>query len=310
MVIFMTGATGVMGRLALPQLLSAGHGVRALARSAANVATLRALGAEPVTGDLGDAAALRGNMASCDVIMHLATKIPPLNQLGHRAAWNETDRLRRDGTRAIVDAALAAGVQTVIYPGICFAYPDSGAAWIDATTRQPVSADYYRTTFDAEAEVARFAASGGRGVSLRMGFFYGPESPQSRSQISYARMGISVVGGPSSAYHPYLAISDAATAVVAALTAPSGVYDIVMDDPPTTAEFNQTLAAVAGRQRLWATPGWLMRLTVGSDIAATNMRSQRVSNRRFKDATGWAPQVDSATGWRAVAEARAAEARA
>ena len=150
MKIFITGATGVLGRHVVPQLVQSGHQVRGLARTEGNVALLRSFGAEPVRVDLFNLAALTQAVEGCDALLHQATKIPSTMNLGKRSAWVETDHIRREGTRNVVDAALAQHVQTVIYPSICFAYPDRGAEWIDATIDKPVVGDYYATTFDAE----------------------------------------------------------------------------------------------------------------------------------------------------------------
>src|SRR5215469_14424240 len=269
MKIFITGATGVLGRHVVPQLIQTGHQVRGLARSEGNVALLRSFGAEPVRVDLFDLAALTQAMEGCDAILHLATKIPSTMNLGKRSAWVETDHIRREGTRNVVDAALAQQVQTVIYPSICFAYPDSGAEWIDTTLDKLVVGDYYATTFDAEREVQRFAAAGRRGITMRMGVFYGPETHQSQEQLRYARWGIAyAVGGPD-AYHPFVVIEDAAQAIVDALEhAPAGTYDIVEDEPPTTAELNAAMASAVGRRHLRSLPDGLVQMMMGREITS------------------------------------------
>ncbi len=305
MKIFITGATGVLGRHIVPQLVQSGHQVRGLARSDGNVELLRRLRAEPARVDLFDLAALTQAVETCDAILHLATKIPSTMNLGKRSAWVETDHIRREGTRNVVDAALAQHVQTVIYPSICFAYPDSGAEWIDATLDKLVVEDYYATTFDAEQEMRRFTDAGGKGIILRMGLFYGPESPQSQDQLRFARWGIASVVGRPDAYHPFVMIEDAAQAIVAALEhAPAGIYDIVEDEPPTTEEINAAMAKAVGRLRLRSLPDLLVRMTMGRGIMSVMSRNQRVSNRRFKDATGWSPRYSTKSGaWDRVAQA-------
>lgn len=308
MKIFITGATGVLGRHVVPHLVQSGHQVRGLARSLENVESLQSFGAEPVRVDLFDRAALTQAVGGCEAILHLATRIPSTMHLGKRSAWVETDHIRREGTRNVVDAALEKPVQTVIYPSICFAYPDSSAEWIDATIDHLVVGEYYATTFDAEREVQRFTDAGRRGIVLRMGLFYGPESPQSWDQLRFARWGVASVGGKPDAYHPFVVIEDAARAIVAAVEhAPAGTYDIVEDEPPTTAEVNAAMAKAVGRRRLRALPDVLVQMMTGREIMSVFSRSQRVSNRRFKDATGWSPRYSTTGGgWDRVAQAMAA----
>jgi nucleoside-diphosphate-sugar epimerase len=305
MKLFITGATGVLGRHIVPQLVKSGHQVRGLARSDGNAELLRRLHAEPARVDLFDLAALTQAVEACDAILHLATRIPSTMNLGKRSAWVETDHIRGVGTRNVVDAALAQHVQTIIYPSICFAYPDSGAEWIDATLDKLVFEDYYTTTFDAEREMHRFTDAGGKGIILRMGLFYGPESLQSQDQLRFARWGIASAVGRPDAYHPFVVIEDAAQSIVAALEhAPVGIYDIVEDEPPTTEEINAAMSKAVGRRRLRALPDFLVNMTIGRGIMSVMSRSQRVSNRRFKDATGWSPRFSTKNGaWDRVAQA-------
>ena len=299
MKIFVTGATGVLGRPVVRRLVAAGHTVRGLSRSNENASLLRQLGAEPVEADLFDAASLQPALQDCDAALHLATRIPPTSRAGRLSAWAENDRIRRDGARALVRAALASpAMRTIIYPSFALIYPDSGDAWIDAQVTAPAPTAILWSTLDAEAEVARFAvADGRRGLSLRMGAFYGPDTPTTQEQLRIARLGLLPAPGRLDGYLPLIWVDDAASAIVAALDCgDSGVYDIADDQPLTRAQIGAAFAAVAGRRRLRALPAWLMRMVGGPGVEALS-RSQRVSNRRIKEATGWAPSVpDARTG--------------
>lgn len=302
--VFVTGATGVLGRPVVRLLVAAGHRVRGFSRSADNATLLRGMGAEPVQADLFDLQSLNAAVAGCDAVLHLATKIPPTAQARRRAAWQENDRIRREGTRYLVDAALAAGVGVFIYPSVCFIYPNSGETWIDAGTAstQSTASDILRSTLDAETEVARFADAGRRGVVLRMGNIYGPQAPSTQDVIRFARLGVAAILGPDDAYYPTIWVDDAARAVVAALEqAPSGIYDVVDDLPLRRREVIAALAGSVGRRRLLRLPAAAGSLAGG---VATEIlsRSHRVSNRRFKDATGWTPTVpDARAGWALLA---------
>ena len=279
----------------------------ALSRSKVNTEVLQRLGAKPVPADLFDTQALVQALAGCeaDAILHLATSIPPMMQMGQRKAWQENDRIRREGARVLVNAALAVGtVSTFIYPSYALVYPESGDRWIDAATPPVQPAVNMSSTLDAEAEVARFAGNERRGLSLRMGSFYGPE-PTSWQLLHYARRGIAAFPpGELDAYLPQIWVPDAASALVAAVTqlVPSGVYDIVDDDPLAHGEIFAVMAQAVGRKHLWQPPGLLMRMMTGIvyDIIS---RSLRISNRRFKAVSTWNPAVPNARiGWSRLAE--------
>ena len=297
--IFVTGGTGVLGRPVVRALVAQGHLVRALAHSPEGERTLRDLGAEPVHADLLDPASTAEAVGDAEVVLHLATRIPPSNKAGKREAWAENDRLRTEGTRNLVDAALDGRVQAFLYPSVTLVYPDSGDGWIDAETTQPAPIAFLCSTMDAEAEVRRFAERGRRGITLRMGSFYGPDSGHTQDVVAYARRGVAAVLGPGEAYQSAIWIEDAARAVVAALErAPSGTFDVVDDEPLRRTEVVALIGRAVGKRRLWRMPGFLARILLGSDLVAVNSRGQRVSNRRFKEATGWVARVPSAReGW-------------
>src|SRR6266567_1022644 len=132
--IFVTGATRVLGNAVVSILITRGHHVRALSRSQDNMTVLNRLGAEPISADLFNVESLKQALAGCDAILHLATSIPPTMQVGKLASWHENDRIRREGTHNLVEAALAeGGVHVFIYPSFALVYPDSGDKWIDAS---------------------------------------------------------------------------------------------------------------------------------------------------------------------------------
>src|SRR5215472_7930095 len=155
--VFVTGATGVLGQSVVRLLVEAGEVVRGLSRSQKNASTLRAIGAEPVEADLFKRESLYRAMKDCDAVLHLATKIPSLGGFRSRAAWKDNDRIRRDGTRSLVDATLELEVNTLVYPSVCFLYPDCGADWIGSEKVQPVRHLMTDSTMEAEEQVGRFA---------------------------------------------------------------------------------------------------------------------------------------------------------
>src|SRR5262249_48258283 len=104
--IFITGATGVLGRIVTRLLVDSGHSVRALARNSTSDLRLRDAGVQPVRASLFDLSSLRTALRDCDAILHLATRIPAPADAPRREAWKENDRIRAEGTRNLVDAAL------------------------------------------------------------------------------------------------------------------------------------------------------------------------------------------------------------
>jgi nucleoside-diphosphate-sugar epimerase len=107
--------------------------------------------------------------------------------------------------------------------------------------------------------------------------------------VEDARAGISPSLGRRDAYRPTVWLDDAATAVAAALGAPTGIYDLADENPPTRAEIDAALAAVVGRD------GLRPAMDEVPPLFEPVARSQRVSSRRLREATGWMPRVRAGT---------------
>jgi nucleoside-diphosphate-sugar epimerase len=114
-----------------------------------------------------------------------------------------------------------------------------------------------------------------------------------------ARLRLPALPGPKSAYAPAIAADDAATAVVAALGVPAGIWNVTDDEPLTREEFHRAMTRALGVGMPLSTGTLLLRLSANTRFY---LRSQRISNERFKAATGWSPRYpDAAAGWRAMA---------
>jgi nucleoside-diphosphate-sugar epimerase len=98
--------------------------------------------------------------------------------------------------------------------------------------------------------------------------------------------------GPGSNYFSSICISDAGSAVAAALAAPAGVYNVCDDDPISFADYVRTAADSAGAPKPLHVPGFLGRLLFGT-VWKYLSPSLRVSNAKLKTASTWTPQVKS-----------------
>jgi nucleoside-diphosphate-sugar epimerase len=192
----------VLGRALLPLL--AEHDVRAPG---------------PDELDLFDAARVVEAVADADAIFHLATRIPPRERESDPDAWLDNDRLRRDASRLLVDCALAGRTELYVQPSVTFVYPVQGAVDEDTPIGQVLP--HLKSALAAEREAARFAGAGRRGVVLRLGRLDGPgtfyETPEPEARAT-------------------LHVEDAGTALLAALDAPSGVYNVTRDGEPVSNE--------------------------------------------------------------------------
>jgi nucleoside-diphosphate-sugar epimerase len=149
--ILLAGASGAIGQRLVPLLRDAGHQVAGTTRSAAKAQALQALGIDPVVVDVFDAQTLSGAVASVrpDTVIHQLTDLPKgLDPSRMAEAVVRNARIRDEGTRNLVAAAVAAGTRRLVTQSI---------AWVYAPGPQP----------HVEADPLDIDAKGDRGVSVR-----------------------------------------------------------------------------------------------------------------------------------------------
>lgn len=279
--VLLIGSTGVLGRATGPALLAAGHEVTGLARDAGRVAAVRAAGATPVVADLFDVPAMTRVLRGHDAVINLATRVPVGGKLMRASSWAETVHLRAEGSRALVEAARAADIGILVQEGTSLLYADGGEAELDEHSRL----DPLGPTAAAEAahaEVAAFTRDGRVGVRLRIANVHG-DDPLTRWVLQGARRGGPAYFGSPDGWITPIHPSDVGTAAVAALDAPSGVYNVGAT-PLRKREFGETIAEAVTRPRVRRLPRALSR-----GFVAHLARSQRVVSHELTEATGWKP---------------------
>jgi nucleoside-diphosphate-sugar epimerase len=299
--IFISGATGVVGKRAIPLLINAGHTFTGIARSPEKAAFLQNMKADAVQLSLFDLDALKRAIEGHDAIINVATHIPPTSRAFLNSAWKENDRIRKFGSANLVDAAIATGVRIFVQESFAPMYRDHGDDWIDENW-DVKPARYNLTTLAAEQSVARFTQSGGTGIALRFSYFYGPDpGGATMDMIWFLKKGWVALPGSPEAFVSSLSHDDAASAVASALNIEPGIYNVSDDEPLLRKEFFNLLADALGVRHPRFPPRWITKF-MGS-IGELLGRSQRISNRKFRNASGWQPKFPSVReGWPAVAK--------
>lgn len=295
MKIFVAGATGVIGRRLVPLLVTNGLEVTAVSRSENKSRALSQQGAQPVSVDIFDANAVERAVKGHDVVINMATHIPPSSKVFFPGAFKENNRIRQYASKNLSQAAMKAGAERFIQESFAAAYPDCGDEWIEESV--PLEpAKYVRTVLDAERAAFDFTRGGGEGVVLRFSFFYGPDSDMSRDIVEFVRKGIAPLPGRPEAYMSSVWLDDAASAVAAALRVPAGAYNVTDDEPVSRRDAFNALAATIGVKSPKMLPAIVTKLA--GSVGDTLGRSHRLSNRKLREASGWRPTVSSIIdGW-------------
>lgn len=282
MKVFVTGATGVLGRHAVTALLADGHHVTGLARSDEKARSLEAMGAEPVAVHLFDRDALTGVLSGYDAVCNLATHIP-VGAAGIRpGAWRVNDRLRIEGSKAVAQAAREAGVQRLVQESVSLLYADGGEETITESSPLMVSRPLEPSAV-AEANAAEFTGCARSAVILRFGNLVGDDA-MTRWLMARARAGRAIGFGASEGWTHIVHPHDAGTAVAAALHPPPGHYNV--GAPPLRRhDMLQVFGAAAEREAVRYLPPLFVKLA--GERLEPFTRSHRVSSEKFHELTGW-----------------------
>jgi nucleoside-diphosphate-sugar epimerase len=280
-----TGATGVIGTSAVTALVAAGHDVVALARTPEKADRVRAMGAMPVLTGLGDHDGLVDLFTGADAVCNFATSIPVGYAGALPGAWRTNDRLRIDGVRRVVAAAREAGVRRIVQESVSFLYAEHGDDWVTEASPLDITPATEPATV-AEAQVQEYRCDSRVGVVLRFGIIVGDDA-MTRWQLRAAARGRPIgMGRPEGWLHP-VHTDDLGPAVVAALTAPNGVYNVGAE-PVQRGDYVQAYAHTVGRDTVGFLGPVLSKLAGGRAEPLT--RSLRVSSDHFTASTGWTPQ--------------------
>ena len=212
--VLVTGASGYVGKYVAAGLLRCGATVRALVRDASTMPPELEGAAEAAIGNLVDPDSLRSAMDGVDLVVHCAAVTT------NSVPWWVHEQTNVEGTRAVRDAARAAGVRRLVHI--------SSIAVYDAGSRSPVPesaplpgnvnrwAYYQRSKIAAEQVVANGAGGGPEVVVVRPGIIYGPGRLPVPGEVQLGSTRVMIGSGRNNL--PYVFIDDVVDGILLALT--------------------------------------------------------------------------------------------
>lgn len=266
--IFLAGASGVIGQSLVPRLTGAGHEVTGMTGKAGKTGLVRSLGARPIVVDAFD----RDRLADViraerpDAVIHQLTSL-------RSGDYPVTNRLRTEGTRNLIDAALSAGTRTVVAQSYCIFAAGPGLA--DESDPLDVNSPVFGAAAEALEQLEAIVSEAPHGVLLRYGNLYGPGT----GYASDGAIAAQVRRGELPANEDvtsFLHIDDAADAAVQALGWPAGPVNIVDDEPAPGTEWLPAYAAAIGAGAPSEKPG-------------TGIGLRGATNAKARKDYGWQP---------------------
>jgi nucleoside-diphosphate-sugar epimerase len=295
--VFVAGASGAIGRRLVARLTERGHQVTGTFRSRGSADRLRALGADAIALDLLDPPAVREAVrgARPDAVVHQATALAGARfSRSLDRTFALTNRLRTEGTDALLVAAREAGVARFVAQSYASQRYERQGGPVKTET-DPLDPDPVRSTRQTNAAMRYLdqAVTDAGGIALRYGGFYGTGDdglvePVRRRQFPVIGDG----GGVFSFIH----LDDAAAATTLALEqGGAGVYHVVDDEPSPLREWLPVLAAALGARPPRRLPAWVARLVAGEGAVVMATQSRGASNVKAKQEWGWTLRYPS---WR------------
>ncbi len=287
--VFVAGASGALGSRLVLQLIDAGHEVIGIHTSPASGERLRAIRAKPVRIDLLDARAVREAVleAAPDAIVHQATALANV-RFGRSLdkTFAQTNRLRIEGTDALLAAAREAGVRRFVAQSFApYRYArEDGLVKTEEDPLDPTPPRKTGETFGAMTHVDQAVTQFG-GIALRYGGFYGAANDGLIEPVRKRQLPI--VGG-GSGIMSFVHLDDAAAATVLALehNGPA-IYNVVDDEPAPVREWLPVLAQSLGAKPPRQFPSWLARLFAGEAAVAMGTQARGASNAKAKRELAW-----------------------
>jgi nucleoside-diphosphate-sugar epimerase len=287
--VFIAGASGAIGSRLVAQLIDAGHEVVGTHHAPANAERVRALGAKPVALDLLDARAVRKAVLESEpeAIVHQVTALADA-RFGRSLdrTFAQTNRLRTEGTDALLAAAREAGVRRFVAQSFAsYRYAREGGPM--KTEDDPLDPTPPPNTLETNAAMRHLdeTVTAAGGIALRYGGFYGAPND---GLIGPVRKRQFPIVGDGGGIMSFVHLDDAAAATVLAVEDDGpGIYNIVDDEPAPVREWLPVLATALGARPPRHFPAWLARLFAGEAAVVMGTQSRGASNAKAKRELGW-----------------------
>ena len=291
--VFVTGGSGFVGSAVLEELVARDYSVNALTNH--RKISIGGDRVHSVEGSLFDPATLLAGMAGCTAVIHLVGII-----MEKRSKGITFERVHYEGTRNVVDAAKASGIQRYVQMSALGA-------------RSNAMSDYHRTKFAAEEYVR---ASGLEWTIIRPSLIHGPAGEFMQMEAGWARhrkppflfmpyfgRGALGLGGAGMLQPVY--VKDVARAFVEALGNPKTIGEIYPLGGPTAITWPQMhricAEAITGKSRLVVPlPAWYAKMIAAITPAALlpfnrdqvimSQEDNTCDMRKFQDDFGWETQ--------------------
>ena len=245
--IFLTGATGYIGRALCLRLRAAGHELRALVRPTSRTETLTGVGVATFVGDLAERASMREAMSGADWVIHAGA------ELDLEAAAGRMESANVAGSENVASLAHKLGVPRFLSISSIARWggsPDDGTPATEETPqRLPLPTRYSRTKAAGEAAIQAWAKRGLQVNTVYPSLVYGPPGKKSGANALLRQLDLgrfpAMIGGDRKS--SWIFLDDLVEGLVRVLErSPPGRGYLMTGDVATTREMAARVAALGG----------------------------------------------------------------
>ena len=290
MKVFVTGATGALGRRVIRALTHENFSVAALSSSAQNNKTLVNEKVEIKEADLFNKNRLIEVTKDCDAVLHLATSIPK-KTLPRLSDWKMNDKIRTEGTNNLIEAVLTNGIGFFLCESVTAVYGQQEGGFVSTATPLPEQQfEMVKSAIEMEKQIA--ARLPGRSIIFRFGNFYSEDDFYTNNLISNVSKGRMPMLGKGDFYLNWVHLEDAASAIVFGLKnllkLKGKTVNVTDNHPVLFSKAIGHIAAITNNKKPFHLPAFIAKLVLGKNNFAFLTNSYRVKKEPYLE--GWQPE--------------------
>lgn len=274
--VFITGGTGLVGRMLVPQLLNRQDEVLCVTRDPARSREVLPASVEIIGADPTMPGSWQDRMLTCDAVVNLA------GESVAQGRWTRQKKSRLRRSRLAVTGNIAQSLGNSERPVVLVNasaigyYGDQGDVAL-SEDHEPGQDFLARLAVEWEHTAAKAEKENIRVVLLRIGIVLSVSGGALAAMLPAFRLGLGGPLGSGRQYFPWIHIQDLVRCILFTLDYEEirGPVNAVVPNPPTQKEFATSLGNSLGKSAWLAAPGPALRLVLGekADLVLASQRA-------------------------------------
>jgi len=296
--IFISGATGVLGRRVVNQLASKNHRVVAFVRPTSITEQNQARNVKIIKGNLFNLNEVIKASKGCDIMLHLATHIPSKKIPKRPEDWLMNDMIRTDGTRNLIIAALDNDIEYFIQSGVALLYGQQGHGFVNSANEIAGDQPFMLKSAVLMEEMVN-AVKSINSVIIRFSRIYSSDSVSTQQMIAGVKQRKMPIIEDGNYYWNNIHADDAAGAILYVIEHIKRLQNYTLNfsdfKPLTFASMVESVMVKTGAKKPLKMPKVVAKLILGEDLYRVFTDSYKIEKKSVIQ--GWNPGFESFAHW-------------